>query len=288
MRMRRGMGLFLVLAAAAAMVAPATADESPVTAGYENPESAFFHKGTWYVSNLGGFTVDPTEKDGDGFISKIGPDELVTTRWVTGLHAPKGLRVHKGLLWVADVEQVVAIDLTSGHVRRTIRVKGAPFLNDVDVDPATGHVYATDTFGNKIWRIAGPSATVFLSSPKLEAPNGILVERSGLLVTAFGPNPDPMTFQTEQPGRVVRVDRVTKAIYPMSERIGNLDGIERDGRDLLVSDFWGGQILRVHSDGTSEQVMRVLPTAADIGWDSKRRILGLPQMAANAVAFFEL
>lgn len=287
MHIRRSVGVLLVLTAAI-MAVPTAAAENAATAGYENPESAFFYEGTWYVSNLGGYTVDPAEKDGDGFISKIGPDELVTTRWVTGLHAPKGLRVHKGLLWVADVEQVVAIDLRSAKVRHTIRVKGAPFLNDVDVDPVTGHLFVTDTLANRLWRIAGKKATVFLRSPKLEAPNGILVEKGRLLVTAFGPNPDPMTFQTEQPGRVLRVDRKTKAIHPVSDRIGNLDGIERDGRDLLVSDFWGGQILRVHPDGSSEAVMRVLPTAADIGWDSKRRVLGLPQMAANAVTFFEL
>jgi hypothetical protein len=282
------MALILMLAATAAAVVPASANETPLTAGYENPESAFLHKGIWYVSNFGGFTLEPSQTDGDGFISKIGPDELVSTRWVTGLHAPKGLRVHKGLLWVADVEQVVAIDLATGKVSRTIPVKGAPSLNDVDVDEATGHVYVTETFGDKIWRIAGNKATVFLSSPKLEAPNGILVEKGRLLVAAFGPNPDPMTFQTEQPGRVLHIDLATKAIHPISDRIGNLDGIERDGRDLLVTDFWGGQILRVHPDGTSEQVMRVLPTAADIGWDPNRRILGLPQMATNAVAFFQL
>lgn len=283
-----GWGIALIVAAAVAPAFPAVAREATLSIGYENPEGTYFQQGTWYVSNLGGLTLDPLEKDGDGFISKIEPGQAVTTRWVTGLHAPKGMRVHNGVLWVADVEQVVAIDLATGRFARTIPIPGAPFLNDVDVDRDTGHVYVTDTFGNKIWRIVRNNAKTFLSSPGLEAPTGILVDEGRLLIASFGPDLDPTTFQTDQPGRILTVDLATRTIEPMSDRIGNLDGIERDGPDLLVSDFWGGQILRVHADGTTEHVMHALPTMADIGWDPGQRVLAVPTMAANTVSFHEL
>ncbi|MGH7821660.1 MAG: hypothetical protein ACREQ9_18005, partial [Candidatus Binatia bacterium] len=181
------------------------------------------------------------------------------------------------------------IDLATGKIRREIPIKGAAFLNDLDVDPATGDVYVTDSFNDAIWRVVGgKKAKPFLRTPKLEGPNGILVEEDALLIGAFGPGVDRTTFQTTEPGRVLRVDRVTKAISPLSDRIGNLDGMERDGADLIVSDFWGGQLLRVHPDGSTELIMRVLPTAADLGFDPKRRVLGLPQTAANVVVFFNL
>lgn len=287
-RRRLASVLAVVIASSVAHVPPAGADEAPVTISYENPESTYFHAGTWFIANLGGYDVDPSEKDGNGFISRIGPDEVVSTRWVEGLDSPKGMRAHKGLLWVTDIDRLVAIDIASGKVKQTIALKGATFLNDVDVDVATGHLYVTDTLTDRIWRVAGKKASVFLSSPKLESPNGIVVGDGGIYIGSFGPNPNPQTFMTDQPGHLLHVPFDSKAIHVMSARIGNIDGVERDGKDILVSDFWGGQILRVRPDKTTEVVMRVAPSAADIGWDPKRRVIGVPQMVLNVVEFFEL
>lgn len=276
----------VLVATCALRMAPASADEAPVTAGYENPESAYFHQGTWFIANLGGYDVDPAEKDGNGFISRIGPDEIASTRWVSGLDSPKGMRAHKGLLWVADIDRLIAIDIRSGKVKQKVTLKGATFLNDVDVDTRTGHLYVTDTLANRIWRVAGKKASVFLSSAKLESPNGILVGDGGLYIGSFGPNPDPQTFMTDMPGRLLHVPFKSKSIHVMSDRIANIDGVERDGRDIIVSDFWGGRILRVRPGGSTEVIMRLPPSAADIGWDPKRRVLGVPQMVQNIVGFF--
>ena len=56
------------------------------------------------------------EKDGNGYISRLSPDgKVVSAKWVTGLNAPKGLRSAGGVLWVADIDEVVAIDIGSGR-----------------------------------------------------------------------------------------------------------------------------------------------------------------------------
>ena len=58
--------------------------------GFKNPESTLVSRvgDHIYVSNVNGA---PTEKDGNGFISKISPDgKMIKADWATGLNAPKG------------------------------------------------------------------------------------------------------------------------------------------------------------------------------------------------------
>ena len=50
--------------------------------GFKQPESVVFDRaaGAIYVSNVNG---DPMKKDGNGFISKLGPDgKVMTIEWV--------------------------------------------------------------------------------------------------------------------------------------------------------------------------------------------------------------
>src|SRR5687767_3656022 len=88
------------------------------TPGFENPESAFvdFGSGAIYVSNVAGA---PPEKDGKGWISKLDlQGTLVAVKWVQGFNAPKGLRALGGKLWVADIDEVVSIDIPTAKVDR--------------------------------------------------------------------------------------------------------------------------------------------------------------------------
>ena len=61
--------------------------------GFKNPESAVFDRaaGAVYVSNVNG---DPMKKDGNGFVSKLGPDgKVVTIEWVKGSTVRRGSRL---------------------------------------------------------------------------------------------------------------------------------------------------------------------------------------------------
>jgi hypothetical protein len=47
------------------------------------------------------------KKDGNGFISKLGPDgKVVTMEWVKGLDGPTGLALANGKLYAADVDRL--------------------------------------------------------------------------------------------------------------------------------------------------------------------------------------
>ena len=97
---------------------PAPAQPPAVKAGWvvqdmRTPESAYLDEGSGYlfVSQIDG---QPDEKDGKGRISKLGLDgTVVTADWFTALNAPKGLRSFGGTLWVADLDEVIGIDIAS-------------------------------------------------------------------------------------------------------------------------------------------------------------------------------
>ena len=137
--------------------APAPAQPPAIKAGWvvqdmRTPESAYLDEASGYlfVSQIDG---QPNEKDGKGRISKVGLDgSVVTADWFTAVNAPKGLRSFGGTLWVADLDEVIGIDIASGKENARVKIDGAIFLNDVAVG-ADGTVYVSDMMANKIYAI---------------------------------------------------------------------------------------------------------------------------------------
>ena len=100
----------------------------------KTPESVLFDAKSkiLYVSNIDG---TPAGKDGKGSIGKVGLDgRIIATDWVTGLHAPKGMGLYKNKLYVADLDEVVVIDVVKAKIIQHIPVEGAVFLNDITID----------------------------------------------------------------------------------------------------------------------------------------------------------
>jgi DNA-binding beta-propeller fold protein YncE len=109
------------------------------------PESVLFdadHK-VLYATNIDG--TDPWGKDGKGSVAKVGLDgKVIATEWVSGLNAPKGMGLYKGKLYVADLNELVVIDIAGAKIEKRIAVTGAEGLNDVSVSK-TGTVYVSDS-----------------------------------------------------------------------------------------------------------------------------------------------
>src|SRR5262252_6673881 len=87
-----------------------------VTEGMDSPESVYYDAGSGFIfsSQIGG---DAAAKDGNGRIVKLTIDgKVVDTKWAKGtLNAPKGLRAYRGMLFVADIDEVVGFDIGSGR-----------------------------------------------------------------------------------------------------------------------------------------------------------------------------
>ncbi|MCA9604868.1 MAG: hypothetical protein KC619_04715 [Myxococcales bacterium] len=260
-----------------------------ITEGLAHPESALYDaaRNEWLVSSQGEMGVP-----GDGFVTRLGADgEVVTARLATGLDDPKGMGMVGHTLYVADVDHVAAIDLDDpSHITR-IPVPEAVFLNDLAVDDATGDIYVSDSFGNAIVRVREGEAEVWLRDPALETPNGLHVEGHTLWVVSIGPDPDPATFQTSAPGRVLRVDLDERTVEPVGPRLGGLDGIARDGDGWLISDTFVG-LYRVDDAGEAELLAPAeafgLSGVADFGFDPVRRRVAVPELFGTEVSFLAI
>ena len=127
--------------------------------------------GSIYVSNIAGAIM---QKDGNGFIARLRPDGTIIAReWVKGLNAPTGMALHDRTLYVADVDELVEINVASGEIVNRYPAKGAIFLNDVAVGE-DGTVYASDTPMNTIWRLKDGTFEPWLANDDLNGPNGLL------------------------------------------------------------------------------------------------------------------
>src|SRR5687768_10100717 len=171
--------LLLVLAGTVCLAASLQAQSRQLVKKWETqptlktPESVLYDADgrVLYVSNIDG--KEPWTKDDAGSIGKVGLDgKVIAAEWVKGLQAPKGMALHNGKLWVADIDRMVVIDVAKGAIAQTIPIEGAQRLNDVTVDKA-GTVYVSDMQGLKIYAIKGDKPSVFLEG-NLKRPNGIL------------------------------------------------------------------------------------------------------------------
>ena len=238
------------------------------------PESVLFDgkQSILYVSNIDG---DAAAKDGKGSIGKVGLDgKVIQAEWVTGLHAPKGMAMYKGNLYVADVDAVAVIDVKNGTISKRIPVEGAIFLNDLSIDKK-GVIYVSDSRASKVHRIAKGVPSVFLEN--LKNPNGVLVQGKDVYVL--------------NSGEVLKVSK-DKKMQKVAEGLeSRTDGIENvKGKDFIVS-CWSGVVYYVNADGTSQQLLDTRDkkiNSADIGYDRKNRIVYVPTFSKNTVVAYQL
>jgi sugar lactone lactonase YvrE len=258
------------------------------TDGISAPESAYYDEETGYiyVSNVIG---QPDQKDGKGTITKLSREgKVLESSWISGLNAPKGMRARKGVLWVSDIDAVVSINPKAGIIMSTIQVPGAKFLNDVAVD-AEGIVYVSDTVGGKIYRIADGKVETFAEGADLESPNGLLIHEGKLFVASWGTGL-AADWSTKTLGRIYYFDLKTKQRTAfLSKPLGNLDGLESDGKGgFYVSDWKAGKVFTVSAKGETKQILSGFKGAADIGFDPINGTLIVPRMGENIVSGFDI
>src|SRR4051812_38254407 len=113
-----------IVAIIAVLLAQAPAPAMPlwsVTEGMDSPESVYYDAGSGFVfsSQIGG---DAAARDGNGRIVKLTLDgKVIDANWITGLNAPKGMRASRGTLWVADIDEIVGIDIAAGKIASRVK-----------------------------------------------------------------------------------------------------------------------------------------------------------------------
>lgn len=283
--------------AAAAPADPRALQRVAHLPGFDTPESVLHdaEQDVYFVSNIGG---KPAAKDGNGFISRVTPDGRVeNSKFIGGgLHAPKGMAIVGPLLWVSDIDRVLAFDRRTGKPVHAVAVPGSKFLNDVAAAP-DGAVYVSDsgiTFdADGAMRHAGPDRIVRIDAdgnakvvlenevPKdggLGGPNGLMWDapRNRLLIAQMhGKHVLGWT-----PGR--------GAPAPVVAGVGRFDGLARAGNgELLVSSGVDSTIYAMRDDMLVPLVARP-PAPADIAVDAKRDRLLVPSLQGDWVEIWQL
>lgn len=231
--LKKRMAMTLVAAAI-----PAVA-QAEIVNGFSSPESVLAMGDQYLVANVGE-KLEPTGQDGDGYISLVGPGKERKRDMFEGnvrLDAPKGMGVYQGILYVADIDRLVGIDLQTGvQVRElSFAAKGVGFLNDVAISEAgTMYVSATDT--GEIFRVNLNSGDLVghpLPVGPLPGPNGLYVDesRQRLIVASFGTD--------ELPGELGVLSLENNEYRSVAGVNGLFDGVGLvDEHTVLVSD-WG-------------------------------------------------
>jgi len=270
-------------------------DRAATVGGFKTPESVRWDpaQDVYFVSNINGA---PGDKDNNGFISVVGPAGMVRdSAFIAGgkngitLHAPKGMALVGDTLWVTDIDVVRAFNARSGASVATVPVAGAIFLNDIAAAP-DGSLYVTDTairFGaagvehpgtDQIFRIAPDrKVSVAIKSDTLARPNGITWDAPNerFIVVPFGGG----SLFAWKPGDA--------APTVIGTGPGQFDGVEIANGAIWVSSWADSSVYR-YVNGEGRNLIKGVPSPADIGYDAKRNRIIIPMFMANTIEIWQL
>lgn len=286
-----------------AAVAPIAIQSAPVkptmpeaivlkNAGWKTPESVLYDADAdeYFVSNING---RPTDADDNGFISRLDATDgkIIDLAFIDGakkeitLNAPKGMALIGDVLYVADIDVVRSFDKKTGKAKGEIRVPKATFLNDISVSRG-GKLFVSDSglkWGKEALEPNGSDAvfiidtktgkpTVIRANKDLLGPNGVLADEDGAFVVTFG---GAELYRLDMKGAREQITTLPQ---------GGLDGIVRlpDGT-FLVSSWDAGAVFRGRPGGTFEPIITGLTSPADIGIDSKRNRVLIPEFKTDTV-----
>jgi hypothetical protein len=240
------------------------------------PESVLYdnERDIIYVANINGA---PTEKDGNGFISKLDANGKVDTlKWIIGLNAPKGMGLFGDKLYVTDIDCVVEIDIEKSRITNQYTSPHAQFLNDITVH-SSGIVYVSDNIANLIFCLKDGELEVWLKSNELREPNGLWAEEERLLI---GIN-----------NAVLGVDYGAIKVTRFIEETDYIDGlVARGDGSYFVSDFLGV----IHVVRPGRERIKIIDTkdedvmAADIYFVIDKKLLLVPTFMDNRVVAYEI
>ncbi|MCC7071909.1 MAG: hypothetical protein IT383_11340 [Deltaproteobacteria bacterium] len=300
------LALALALAATAAHAAdksspPPPAPPAPAPApvlritGFATPEGVVYDDANdrYLVSNING---TPLAKDNNGFIAVVSPEgKMVTEKWIAGgaggvtLHAPKGMAIDRGVLFVSDIDVVRTFDLKTGAPKGDIELTGATFANDVAADTKAHRIYVSDsgmkagkegfdgTGTDGVWVIEGMSAKLFFANKELGRPNGLWVQGKDLYINFFGS------------ADVAKLDAKKGKVEVTAAPAGGGDGlfVAADGT-VLTSSWAGSAVFKGKLGGTFAPMVQNVSAPADFAVDTKRNRLVVPRFNDHAVEVFEM
>lgn len=250
--------------------------------GLQMPESSISHPdGRIFITEIGGRGTN-----GDGKVTVLNTDGTTKTL-ADGLNDPRGIDLFNNQLYVADVNQVIRIDLDG---KRTIIAKPTDFqntpifLNDIEID-GLGNVYVSDSGDDNgkhgsIYKItpAGKVIQIINDKSGIKRPNGLLMDGPNkLLVADFGTgNLFQVTFDGVS-------NKPKSKVTLLNSGFGSADGLIRDANGILyVSDWASGKVWQLSEPkATPQLITEGHQSAADISLSIDGKYILMPDMKAG-------
>ena len=229
-----------------------------------------------FVSNI---NSGPWEKDENGFISKMDRSgNIIKLKWVEGLSAPKGMGISGNSLYIADITDLVEVNIETGEITNRFVAEGNPQLNDITVGD-DGTVYVSGSGSDTIYKLENGEIKAIFKGEEGERFNGLLWEKDRMLLITSGSS------------QLKEIDWNTMEAKVISENMGQGDGICRVGNGCYITSSWAGAVYYVSSD---EEVTKLLDTeaseenTADADFSIDEQILYVPTFFKNQVKAYKL
>jgi hypothetical protein len=263
--------------------------------GFKFPESvAYDAKGkALYVGNFGGEKLAPAEKDGLGYISKVGVDgKVIEERWAPPqgekMNKPKGIWIRGERLWVTDIDAVWIIDLKTKKGRR-LELPGVGFANDPAV--RGGALYISDNRNDKLVKVEpadfldakkAPKVSEILSGKGLN-PNGVFSGKNGILFGGFlAPDKPKGIYALSAKGEV----------KTLADGLGRIDGLyEMADGSLLFTDWNTGSLSHWSAKGGVKPLATGFKGPADftvMPGDKGSLTVVVPDLVQSQLRFIQL
>lgn len=217
------------------LMAIATHAQTKKISGFNHVESVTSDGKNIYVADIGA-ALNPAAKDGDGKIIKLDKKEAIIDAVFVKetLNAPKGLAINNEILFVNDIDRLVAFDINSGSKLYEIDFSAASsFLNDIAVwDNKTLYVSATDK--SKLFKVdlVSKSFSEIKTDQMIAGINGLFCHKkaSRIYVNGFGSDNQPN-------GVVGYVNLKDNTFHKVTQMEGFYDGIFIH-KDVLYVSNW--------------------------------------------------
>lgn len=259
--------------------------------GFSSPESVLATKDGVFVSNVGK-ELNPTAKDGDGFISQIDYDgKIINLKLFEGLDAPKGIALVEGVLYVADIDVVRGYDIKNKKEVFNLKIEGTQFLNDI-TSKGNNTLYVSASDAGKVYEIniRNTSYKVLADFP---AANGLAYteKHQRLFAVSFGENAQKM-FDPTSNGRLVEIDTKNGVVRGFGKLSGKLDGLVIHEDKMYASDWVGMDkigVIKVYDPRTKkESTLALEKFAGPADFSIYENKLYIPQMLSGQVSIIDI
>lgn len=241
-----------------------------VTEGLDEPESVAIdeERGVLYASNVVGYGLN-----GQGYISRISlSGRMIESRWIEGLNGPTGMVLDGDTLYVADVNQLVAINVTTKEITGRFPSPDArPCLNDVAYG-GDGVVFVSGSCTSTIYRTADNRLEAFIRDrDALRFVNGLFVAGELLLSGGW-----QIRLWDRFNGTPLADGPVT-----LQRDVKDIDGIAWDGSAFLMSMVDDPRLWRLDANGVAKPISEEAFHAVDFHYDDVTGLLIMPQIMGD-------